>query len=145
MHTLEPLCNLEQSTLLKELKFNEETTYAFIHDEDSSCFDTDINNHYELIKDEGNNDDPDFICCPTISMARNWVFREYGVWITTGANTIDWYLNSPPSHILEFESNFYDKGLMSTTVIKSNNPHDCESECLTEILKHLKAQKHATT
>lgn len=138
MHTLEPLCNLEQSTLICKLGFREKVYNRF------TKLDKQTEKIYELKgKEAFDYNEPNPLVeweysRPTISMARNWVFREYGIWMTTSANTIDWYLNSPPSHILEFESSFYKKGLMSTIVFKSDNPHDCESECLTEILKHLK-------
>ena len=130
MHTLEPLCNLEQSTLLKELGMNEVTTYAFVYDQDWRHFSDNIRDAYQLIKDEDNNGDPDFICCPTISMARNWVWEKYKLWIGTTYNptTQSFYSMAWTDFILPFT--------------KVNKSHiEAESECLTEILKHLKAQK----
>jgi hypothetical protein len=139
MHTLEPLCNLEQSELLKDLGFRSEVRNRFVklnkNESDIYEIDSALGNHNfynPLVEWE--------VSRPTISMARNWVFREYGIWMETNSNTMDWHL----SYILpdlEFETNFYNRDLMSTIVIKSDNPHTAESECLTEILKHLKEKK----
>jgi len=75
MHTLEPLCNLEQSELIRDLGMNEPTLHHFNR------------------KGE-----------PCISAPNG---KEF-------------------------------------IVCKSENPHDCESECLTEILKHLKEKNDAS-
>jgi hypothetical protein len=129
MHTLEPLCNLEQSLLLKELKFNEETEHSYCDlDKINQWVEEDYN------EKEVHNIYPCYCARPTISMARNWVFREYGIWIYA-------------HHIIDCYSGYMEKqgkNLFDIDIFRKD-PHTAESECLTEILKHLKAQKHATT
>jgi hypothetical protein len=134
MHTLEPLCNLQQSELIRDLGFNEETEYTYAFNEDAVWVTSKEDSFkLEYTKDLGHHECN--IPAPTISMARNWVFREYGVWITTElsctiAGHHDVFVSSPNGK--EF------------IVCKSDNPHDCESECLTEILKHLKEKNDAS-
>jgi hypothetical protein len=139
MHTLEPepLCNLEQSQILKELNFNEPTNYSYCN----------LNMQEEWRPEpervsEKHNSYERYISRPTISMAKNWIYEKYGVWIQTCANTLDWFLSSSPNNKLQFESSYYDIGLMSAVIVKTNSPYASESECLTNILKQLKEKNH---
>ena len=129
MHTLEPLCNLEQSLLLKELKFNEETEYTYAFNEDAvwitsrvDAFDLeytkDVVHHYLNL------------FAPTISMARNWLFEKFGVLLQTRK-----YGDEP--HY--FDCLCDDKMNVHAC---SSNLYIAESSCLTEILKHLKAKSN---
>lgn len=119
MNTLEPLCNLEQSELLVGLLFNEPTLYYYSKDGEL-CKSNIGFAHFNRKKYP-------LCACPTISMARNWVWEKYKLWIGTTYNptTQSFYSMAWTDYILPFT--------------KVNKSHiEAESECLTEILKHLK-------
>ena len=136
MHTLEPLCNLEQSLLLKELKFDEETEYSY----------SDLDKINQWVEEEYHEKETHnlyscYCARPTISMARNWLYEKHRLWIVI--DRFDCYIKGRPStafypfcvSVYEHEKVFIDRtGGFA-------NPFEAESECLTEILKHLKAQK----
>ena len=123
MHTLEPLCNAEQSVLLKELKFEEEVINAFAWEGE------DIGWIEEKCAIYANYNRENYtISRPTISMARNWVFREYGIWMETT------YMPETQSYYARI---WTELPLPFTGI--NDSPIIAESECLTEILKHLKA------
>jgi len=127
MHTLEPLCNLEQSLLLKELNFREEVTDFFIH-----YLGDWMEDEYEY-KDDHN--DKSYSCSrPTISMARNWLYEKYKLWMET---------TKKPFLIKMYSASCYLENA-ETIKVESENPHTAESECLTEILKHLKEKNDAS-
>lgn len=119
MHTLEPLCNLEQSELLKELGMNEPTAY-FYNKRKENCFNGDMC-HYN-----GKHNEP-LISRPTISMARNWVWEKYKLWMETT------YMPETQSYYARI---WTELPLPFTGI--NDSPIIAESECLTEILKHLK-------
>jgi hypothetical protein len=123
MHTLEPLCNLEQSLLLKELKFNEPTNHAYCN----LNFQEEWQPEPERVSEKHNSYER-YISRPTISMVRNWLWEKYKLWMET---------TKKPFLIKMYSVSYYlpnDK----TIRCQSDNPHTAEFECLTEILKHLK-------
>lgn len=130
MNNLEPLCNFEQSKMLKELGFEEETKFSWAYDYDSHCFSEKEEDLYEFIEETTTNQDHEFISCPTISLAKNWLYEKYGIWIETSV----------------FKSGFWCNGWDKTLDLclgSSNNinPHKAESDCLTEVLKKLTHEK----
>lgn len=136
MHTLEPLCNLEQSELLKELGINEPTLHYY-NIRKEPCTSSVGYAHFNSVNCNS--------CArPTISMARNWLYEKHRLWIVI--DRFDCLIEGRPSvafypfcvSVYEHETVFIDRtgGFV--------NPIKAESECLTEILKHLKTEKYAS-
>ena len=125
---LEPLCNFEQSKMLKELGFEEdEVKYSFIYDEDSYCFEGMTDDMYFcLCKTEDGAHHINNVLNPTISLAKNWLYEKYGVWI---------YAHYELDSFRAYAGKEY--GYLFFYCITSNNPHAAESVCLTEVLKKL--------
>lgn len=67
---------------------------------------------------------------PTISLAKNWLYDRFGIWIETKV------------YKTGFWCEVWDKKLDSCLGSSNNpNPHTAESDCLTEVLKKLTNEK----
>lgn len=125
MNTLEPLCNLEQSEMLKVLGFREEVNNYFQRY-------TPTEEYYDRLKTfyRDANNESYFECSrPTISLAKNWLYEEYGLWI----NTI--YVKG--EKVMSYTSFVEFGSIKIKNTTYSDNPHTAESDCLTEVLKKL--------
>ena len=124
MNTLEPLCNFEQSKMLKELGFMEATlNYYNLRDEPCTS---------SIGKANFNNGNTGLVSRPTISLAKNWLYDKYGIWIETHK-----LLEEPPYC---FESGIQEEGIF-IAITDNHTPHTAESDCLTEVLKKLTNEK----
>lgn len=125
---LEPLCDFEQSEMLRDLGMRENSTRCFklLIDEETG------NDIIKEVEDNvciyNNNDDWE-ISRPTISIAKNWLYVKYGIWIETTR-----------SGIIIFNSTACVKEHSIKTV--GINPHIVESACLSECLKKLIDEKN---
>lgn len=115
MNTLEPLCNFEQSKMLKELGFME-ATLNYYNLRDESCTSG-------IGKANFNNGNTGLVSRPTISLAKNWLYEKYGFLIET--NRL----------YQKYASRYWGTGLMPIIAI-DENPHTAESDCLTDVLKN---------
>ena len=68
---------------------------------------------------------------PTISLAKNWLWEKYGLWMETQRSSVvcDRFI---ASYYLQDEPHIHTSSL---------NPHTAESDCLTEVLKKLTNEK----
>lgn len=129
---LEPLCNVEQSSMLKELGFDEETEYIYAYNEDAAWV-TSRSDAFDLEYTKDVGDHIFNMYAPTISLAKNWLYEKYRIWITTDlACTI-------AGHHDKFVS--YTNSVITVSEFVNNNPHQAESDCLTEVLKKLTHEK----
>ena len=124
MNELEPLCNFEQSSMLKELDMNEPTLHYYSLSDNKEWL--------ECLEDKPgvSNDRNGIIDRPTISLAKNWLYAKYGVWI---------YAHYEIDLFRAYAGKEY--GYLFFYCITSNNPHQAESACLTEVLKKLTNEK----
>lgn len=131
MNELEPLCNFEQSKMLKKLEFEEKVfNYYF-----NPTFYNPMALNDKWNKLEGNYSNHNihgdaYVSRPTISLAKNWLYEKYGYLIET-------------NRLYEkYASRYWGTGLMPIVAI-DENPHTAESDCLTEVLKKLTYEKTA--
>lgn len=123
MNALEPLCNFKQSKMLKELGFME-ATLNYYNLRDESCTSG-------IGKANFNNGNTGLVSRPTISLAKNWLYEKYGLWMETQRSSVvcDRFI---ASYYLQDEPHIHTSSL---------NPHTAESDCLTEVLKKLTSNK----
>lgn len=67
---------------------------------------------------------------PTISLAKNWLYNKYGLWMETCHHETS-----------NFVSRVWLKDLVYPIFKTNPNPHTAESDCLTEVLKKLTSNK----
>ena len=67
---------------------------------------------------------------PTISLAKNWLYEKYGIWIYA-----HYILDSFSAYASKEHKYFFEKCL------SSDNPYTAESDCLTEVLKKLTSEQ----
>ena len=121
MNELEPLCNFEQSEMLKVLGFSEEVDLHYAYEGQGIGWQLFAFGVYK-----NHNEESHLISCPTISLAKNWLYEKYGVWMET--------TYSP--EMQEYCARIWTEDI-NPFCGNNANPMIAESDCLTEVLKRL--------